>query len=186
MFFKDRDKQSTVAANVCSYSKLYRILGQIIEKIYQSNYSSAHNISYDAVLSNVVVEETHLGKWKAQLPLPLYIISRDELAAYVALPELPFSLSLVLTLRYLNARILLHRGIVESSFIQTQTAGGTECNGLDVYGKESVKITIESASDMIDMISNMTERQIPTFTTIWFLIYYGRLLKSEFTCSKSR
>ncbi|CAM1503364.1 Fc.00g081400.m01.CDS01 [Cosmosporella sp. VM-42] len=152
--------------------KLYRILGQIIDKVYQGNYRSAHENSYDAVLSNVIAQETHLGKWKAQLPRPLYIVSRDELAAHAVVPELSFSLSLMLTLRYLNARILLHRGIVESSFTQTQVSGGTGWNGLDVYGKQSIEMTVESASNIIDMVSSMTESQTPSLTTIWFLIYY--------------
>lgn len=152
---------------------MYRILGQIINHVYQGNYSNTHDISHDAVLARVINEETNLGKWKTELPSPLHIVSRDELAVNIGVPELPFSLSLVLTFRYLNARILLHRGIVESCFIQTQATGGAEWNGLNVYGKESIKITLESASDLIDMIFTMTEGQIPTFTTIWFLIYYG-------------
>ena len=79
------------------YRKLYQIVGEIIDKVYQKNIESDFNISTSHLFQLIVVIEPKLAMWKAELPPLLRIRSRAEIMQHLQDPSVFSSLSTVLT-----------------------------------------------------------------------------------------
>jgi len=87
-------------------------------------------------------------------------------------------LSAVITLRYLNTRILLHRPILARFLDHDDHKPGSaeEWAFLQQFGKSSLEVSILSALELIDIIHSVSECQHRMLTTWWFSIYYSEFL----------
>jgi hypothetical protein len=150
-------------------------VGEVIERIYQKNFGPSRIWQFSKLLSEVILCEDELDHWRASIPAPFQIIKSAQLVSSAASDRsLPFSLNLVLTLRYLNARILLHRAIIESFLRRKGNQEETEMTAVESFGKESLTISLSSSREMIELISEAQTQGLRILTTTWFMIYYGQ------------
>lgn len=115
-----------------------------------------------------------MNTWRAQLPAELRVKSKDEIMKCLNASSIFSHLSTVLTLRYLMARLLLHRPVV-SRFLDCKNEQGCFENSefLELFGGPNLKLALRSASEMIDIIFSLSEHQHLMLTTWWFSIYYS-------------
>ena len=118
--------------------------------------------------------ERRLSAWKSTSPPNLQIKSREDF--HTGDSEVDFSLNAVITLRYLNARILLHRPILSRFLDQNirepdQTG---EWGFLHQFAKGYVEVCMVSACEMIDIIYSLYETRHHMLTSWWFAIYYSK------------
>jgi hypothetical protein len=158
--------------------KIYQIIGDIIDQVYQKNIEREVIIPSPELFQRILSIERKLSAWKLQLPQNLQLRSTEDIFPDSA-DELLFSrLSAVITLRYLNARILVHRTMI-SRFLACNN-GSTpsdteEWNFLKHFGRSSLEISTISAVEMINIIHALSEAGHRMLTTWWFIIYYSRL-----------
>lgn len=155
--------------------KLYQIIGDIIDSIYQNNIGVDGGLSDPELIKRILLVEQALNTWKLQLPVDLRVTSKNEIMQFQG-DSPPFShLSTVLTLRYLMARLLLHRPVV-ARFLDHKKGQGSfeESEFLELFGGPGLKLGVRSASEMIDIVHSMSEHQHIMLTTWWFSIYYGQ------------
>ncbi|KAH7356200.1 fungal-specific transcription factor domain-containing protein [Pyrenochaeta sp. MPI-SDFR-AT-0127] len=179
-------------------SKLYVILGSVIEKVYENNISNNANITpFLRVLSKVLDVEQNLSTWVHELPPSLLPITALELEPLLGYDEsTAFRFRLILTLRYLNVRMLLHRSVL-FRLLEARTAISTALDqGFMLkasYG--SIETCVNTAVETLAIISQTTQRQhiIPIwwysiyFTFSSALVVYGTILgvqKCEFQCHR--
>ncbi|KAH8892187.1 hypothetical protein GQ53DRAFT_841035 [Thozetella sp. PMI_491] len=154
--------------------KLYRILGDIIEQVYQNNTEcDATAMSSSDVILRVLSIEKKLDMWKLGLAPNLQVNTQNELFE-LGVASIPSRLNAVVTLRYLNARILLHRPILERFLDHDRSKIGdpTDWAFLRRFGQGSLEVCIEAAAEMIDIIYSFSEIRHHLMTTWWFTIYY--------------
>ena len=154
-------------------------MGEIIDKVYQKNIESDYQISTSHLFQQIVSIEPKLASWKAELPPLLRVRTRAEILQHLQDPSVFSSLSTVLTLRYLNVRTLLHRAIL-TRFLDhggQKNGGGDEWSFLHEFGRTSLEVSVSSAAEMIEILYTMSEGRHRMFTTWWFSIYYGQLLR---------
>lgn len=90
-----------------------------------------------------------------------------------------YQLSAVITLRYLNARILLHRGVL-ARFLD-HDGSKEEWDFLKLFGRSSIEVSVIAASELIDIIHSVAECQHRMLTTWWFSIYYSKFSSSAYS-----
>ena len=153
-------------------------MGQIIERIYSQNLDN--NMKKPALdLFKAILEiEESLLEWKAGLPAEIQIISSTD--------EIPWRAKTqcycdnILSLRFLNARALLHRAVFAHLLLVTPTSPMSsrldkEAEMLRAFAPKSMEICLESAITTIKIISHGIIRgeDLPAW---WFSIYYGKEL----------
>ncbi|KAL3448201.1 fungal-specific transcription factor domain-containing protein [Aspergillus insuetus] len=104
--------QNSSASLYIESIKLYQLIGEIINDIYNNNVESDAHISNSDLLKRVISIEQRLDEWKLNLPPNLRVRSKEEVMHDLADPSVSINLSIVITMRYLIARILLHRPLI--------------------------------------------------------------------------
>ncbi|OQU95315.1 Fungal specific transcription factor domain-containing protein [Cladophialophora immunda] len=180
------DDQSAAPSTVCLFIatiQLYEVLGDIIKKLYGSNTDAGVQQTVPALLGTISQLEHKLEVWKQNLPPQLQQLPLEIQRTSPDLPTLAFApvfdrLSIILALRYLNARILLHRPILSACLRQKHPFGphkgpASEAHHSYLYefANISVKICERSAVEVIDIVCKAS-RQAGTLGTWWFSAYY--------------
>lgn len=158
--------------------KLYHIIGDIIDKVYQKNIESDTNISNSDLLLCILPIERRLSAWKSTLPPNLQVKSKEDLLQ-AGESKVDSSLNAVITLRYLNSRILLHRPILSRFLDQNIRKPDYTADGgfLHQFAKGNVEVCIVSACEMIDIIYSLYQARHHMLTSWWFAIYYSKWRK---------
>ncbi|OAL27971.1 hypothetical protein AYO22_03186 [Fonsecaea multimorphosa] len=163
--------------------QLYDVLGDIIKKLYGSNVDADVQQSVPALLGTISHLEHKLEVWKQNLPpqlqqLPLEIKATGSDSPSPAFAPVFDRLSVILTLRYLNTRILLHRPILSACLRQRYPFGAHEGPSPEAHGdflhefaNVSIDICERSAVEVIDIVCNAS-RQPGLLGTWWFTAYY--------------
>jgi len=156
----------------------------IIDASYGSNLSCDNdNNAFDTV-SHLFKIEQQLVEWKTLLPPPLTLRHAADIS--VALPSLGTIPSLlekfqvILTLRYHNVRILLHRPVL-LKFLSLVGRGNLdmdpqEINLLQQLGGNSVLICVQSSTEIIAIIHTIVASPHPRRMWLgawWFTLYYA-------------
>jgi hypothetical protein len=165
--------------------KLYLILGKVIEKIYESNIGSLSDaIELPRLLVDVLQVEQELSTFAESLPPPLRIVTAVELDAITNIRDAQaHRFRLILTVRLLNVRLLLHRRTL--SYILSHSNGSGDGN-TTIYplsmASSSLELCIEAAVETIAIISRTTQpdRLLPIW---WWSAYFGRCRISRITSS---
>ena len=101
----------------------------------------------------------------------------DDLVRALTGHPVASQLSAVITLRYLSARVLLHRAIVarflDHDIPKPGAGNAEEWVFLQNFGSSSLEICVQSATEIIVIIHSVTESQHRMLTTWWFSIYYS-------------
>jgi hypothetical protein len=158
-----------------TFRNLYSILGDIIREIYNQNVSSRRQLKPDQLFSKVLKLEQDLARWKQELPAELRLIKRENLQDK-QVQSLTFSrLPVVLTLRYLNVRVLLHRAVLAKILddIEALTSTSDESSFLNVMGHVYLRVCVDSAMEIIELTHAFSRRPdiLPAW---WFAAYFGK------------
>ncbi|KAF4453254.1 hypothetical protein FALBO_16028, partial [Fusarium albosuccineum] len=184
-----RPQASTVpsTASLILYTKLYLILGTIIENVYDNNIRKPLDSSQPHhTLIQILEAEKRLTQWKAELPPEMAQMTVSELDTLPAViePE-PYRFRVVLTLRFLHVRLLLHR-IMLSQLLDTSETNQNMTSPAELWrmGGASVDVCTEAAADAIAILSKTAQHQdlLPVwwysvyFTSSAALVIYGSIL----------
>ncbi|KIV90584.1 hypothetical protein PV10_07870 [Exophiala mesophila] len=160
--------------------KLYGIVAMILDEVYKNNMNGNDTISSLDVYHSIMLVESKLAAWRASVPpqlqsmIPFPVSSGMDTSVGFGQEQ---GLGMVLTLRYLHTRMLLHRQMI-SCFLRherTVKTGHSELPFLMEFGKSSLEVCLRSAVHIIDGLrSQFTNAgQLRSLTTSWFQIYYG-------------
>jgi hypothetical protein len=151
----------------------------VIEKIYESNIGSLSDaVELPRLLVDVLQVEQELSGFAESLPPPLRIVTAVELDSISDIRDAQaHRFRLILTVRLLNVRLLLHRRIL--SYILSHSSGNVDDRDT-LYplsmASSSLELCTEAAIETIAIISRTTQpdRLLPIW---WWSAYFCELLK---------
>lgn len=129
--------------------------------------------------------EQNLFTWERSLAQPLQLVSMSSLDE-MPQQQLPtdsqyFSLKfrVILTLRYLNLRVLLHRPVLVKFIIASRSSDrdSQDLKLLQQIGMNSMQICTESAMDIIDLVHRLVSEPGWKHSLLgawWFSLYYSK------------
>jgi hypothetical protein len=168
-------------------STLYKILHTVIELLYGNNIACSSSPNSADTIARVYQIENQLADWQTGLPHDLKLISLADLDFDRLPPEdeamseqwRRIRLRFVLTLRYANVRILLHRTVLvkflEGSEDPQDSQDTTLLHGV---GWNSIEIAKRSAKEIIRLVhlvvqSPVTSKKRGLLGAWWFSLYYS-------------
>ena len=139
------------------------------------------------MITKLYTIEGSLIDWESMLPGGLSIIQPNEVAQRLSQDEpaspshLALKLQMVLTLRYLNVRLLLHRAVLLRILRSNGEAGSVDHEAalLQHIGPNSTKTCLDSAVHTLDLVhatvtSPGSHKEV--LGAWWFSLYYSKLL----------
>jgi len=166
------------------YRKLYGILYTIIDQLYGQNLGYEDELSISNTISRLFPIEGSLVDWEGTLTGGLSIVQPNEVTQRLAQdepaspPHLALKLQMVLTLRYLNVRLLLHRAVL-LRVLGSRPAGFADHEAplLQHIGPSSTKTCLDSAVHTLDLVhatvtSPGSHKEV--LGAWWFSLYYSK------------
>ncbi|UKZ52537.1 hypothetical protein TrVGV298_006315 [Trichoderma virens] len=153
--------------------KLYSILGDVIADQYGLNLGCAPQPSISLMLESVIRLESKLLQWRRDLPLQLKARPWDS-SFIDSNQNIVFDrLSIILSLRYLNTRVLLHRQVLARFLEQINNGDRNSEEGIFLrqFGHGSFQVCLESASEIISIVHKMGKKP-SLLGAWWFSTYY--------------
>ncbi|RDL36434.1 uncharacterized protein BP5553_05786 [Venustampulla echinocandica] len=163
---------------------LYKIMWDVINASYGSNLGCDDSTNIFDTVSHLFKMEQQLVEWEASLPPPLALRQAADVSAAIpcsgGISPLLEKCQIILTLRHHNLRILLHRPILVK-FLSLVGRGNfdmdfQETNLLQQLGGNSVRICVESATEIIAIIHTIVTSPNPRRMWLgawWFSLYYA-------------
>ncbi|CAG9988603.1 unnamed protein product [Clonostachys byssicola] len=169
---EDGGGTSTAAFFVATIT-LYQILGDIIASQYDQNIGTSTHTSLSCLLENTIRLEGQLLAWKRVLPDTLSRRPWDVKSGDSGADAVFDKLSVILKLRYLNIRTLLHRPVLARYLEQLRVHGPdqNEMLWMQRFGQSYLEACIESASEIITIAHNLSDTP-STLGAWWFSTYY--------------
>ncbi len=186
---------------------LYRVLYTIVEQLYGNNLAcSSTSVTSSAVdtVARVYKIENQLSEWQRGLPPTLKLITADDIRSDALLPPeedaaeedwRQLRLRFILTLRYTNVRLLLHRpvlikflDIVDGAGSQQQSlsennsaSDRNDMSLLQQVGAANIQIAVRSAEEIIRLVHNALHSAAGRskwglLGAWWFSLYYCQLI----------
>lgn len=161
------------------YSTLYRIMWNIIDKLYDSNIAYSDN-SVISIATDILQIEDQLLEWQASLPPLLSLTNPAEIRN-----DNDFCLArrfrVILTLRHHNLRLLAHRRIFDIylASIERGRGYGAHESMLIQAGEGSKNVCLQTASELISIVNIITHSPQPKCGLLgawWFTLYYSENL----------
>jgi hypothetical protein len=139
-------------------------------------------------MSHIFSMEHQLLSWERSLPQPLQLVSTaslDQIPQQESSDSQYFSwkFRIILTLRYLNLRVLLHRPVLVK-FISASRSPDRDSQDLKLLqqiGMNSMQICTESAMEIIDIVHRVVSGpgwKQSLLGAWWFSLYYSKCLHS--------
>lgn len=165
-------------------SQVYHILWDIIEQLYGQNIGYEGHLSSNEIVTRVFILEQKLSAWEQDLHPDLRTLSYDQLTTMrgeiVATTDqhAAKTLRIVLTLRHLNIRLLLHRPIlmrVLDSFESFKE--NHDIQMLRHIGSHSLQVCMDTADAIISIVHTVVTSLDATRTSIgawWYTLYYSQ------------
>jgi hypothetical protein len=170
-------------------STLYKQLWNILDLLYGQNIGCDTPLSVSETVAHIFSMEQHLFTWERSLHPSLQLVSTTILNG-MPLDQTPpshqyfsWKFRVILTLRYLNLRVLLHRPVLVK-FIAASRYPDRDPQDLKILqqiGMNSMQIVTESAMEIIDIVSRVVLEpgwKQSLLGAWWFSLYY-----SKDTCS---
>lgn len=162
---------------------LFAVQDTILFDLYGQNFELKSTIPLPQMLEATIRLEQMLLKWKQSVPENLqrtpWITSTEESGVSSNHDTVFNRLSVILLLRYLNTRILLHRPIL-SAILQRIGHATTLVDDEDEYlqllecGARSVRICEQSAMEIVDIVHQTSHS--PALSAAWWMAaYYSQL-----------
>ncbi len=178
-------------------STLYRILYTIIDLLYGNNLACSFSSGSNAVdtVSRVYRIENQLEDWQRNLPLDMKLITTEDLAPSRLPPEDEAAaeawrllrLRFILTLRYTNIRILLHRTVVVKFLEPPETLDSDQdASLLQQICTINIQIATKSAKEIICLVhhavkASASRSKWDLLGAWWFSLYYSKNQSSLFS-----
>jgi Fungal specific transcription factor domain/Fungal Zn(2)-Cys(6) binuclear cluster domain len=166
--------------------KLYKIMSQSIKLLYGGNVGSNAQSDVFSNIAQLFSLEQQLAEWKGSLPPSLVLRESQDLSRFGG-GELPaYERSrVVLTLRYHNVRILVHR-LILVRFLDM--AGKDDLDeqqfaSFQQIGFNSVQTCMHAASEIINSVREVVHSTGFKRTLLgawWFTLYYGMFMLGFF------
>lgn len=163
--------------------KLYKVMWSIIDSLYGQNINCDQSSGVGDTIGRLFNTEHELIDWERALPRNLRIWSSqdvlDNTNDMVTNENVRNEnrLATILTLRYLNVRLLLHRPIL-IKFLDTSGKADEDCHELTLLqkiGSNSIQLSMQSAIDIISIVHtavHATGRKRELLGAWWFSLYY--------------
>ena len=157
----------------------------VIDSLYGQNIACEKETSTIEIVGQLYPIEQRLLEWKGSLPPSLWIVSPSMLSSDIDwLPNLGGvgqgqKLSTILTLRYLNLRLLLHRPILVKFFDyqNDMKSYNEEAMLLQQVGTSSIAQCNQLATEIISIVHSAI--RVPDSRELlgawWFTLYYSML-----------
>lgn len=161
--------------------KLFYILSDILHEVYQDNLSPGKSVSSLQIYQSIGSIEWKLQEWRRDLPTLLRIRKPAEMT--ITSPSQFDRLSIVLTLRYLFARLLLHRASLTRILDRLGSHTGAEnhnpADAGDFFQKSSIsslEACVASAVELVEIMHTLSSSGHRMLMSWWFSVYYGVIL----------
>ena len=167
-----------------SLRQLYKILFHIIDSLYGQNLDCGESLDVAQMVGPLFSGEHQLMDWERLLPSNLKTISSQQIVLksiekllqdddYIVL-----RLRTILTLRYLNLCLLLHRPIL-TKFLDV---GNSNINSPDLrllqqVGSNSLKVCVQSSIEIISIVHAAVQKTDGSRSLLgawWFALYYSK------------
>ena len=164
-------------AFLISSSSLYRVLGKVIVNCYHCNLEEVNKSSDMEFLRNVFQMEELLGDWARSLPSDLSLLSVEEVLS-IEPESIRGKLRTILSLRYHNVRVLLHRPVVVQ-YLAKWTSGPVTNSDIMLSNplrQHSVNACILSAAEIIQLVREIIFSPVSRRAMLgawWFTLYYS-------------
>lgn len=159
---------------------LYRLLHEILTILYGDNLGCEYPPGVYDVVSQALQLEHKLLAWQSGLPPILKPVTQDDILRHRSEEAVISKFQVVLTLRYLNIRILVHRPVLEEFLSEIERAdldGRRQDSVLRAIGFNSLSACMQSAIDVINVIAAIVcVDNGPRYLlgAWWFSSFYGR------------
>lgn len=161
--------------------KLFYILSDLLHEVYQDNLSPGQSLSSLQVYQNIGSIEWKLQEWRRDLPTLLRIRRPAEMT--ITSPSQFDRLGIVLTLRYLFARLLLHRASLTRLLDRLGNNMGAGnfnfADAGDFFQKSSIsslEACVASAIELVEIMYTLSSSGHRMLMSWWFSVYYGVIL----------
>ncbi|CAN9239827.1 unnamed protein product [Alternaria sp. RS040] len=155
---------------------LYKILGEVIEVLYENNLGCEASVNLFGIASSLLqFEQKYIG-WQHSLPASFSLIVPGA-QLLDGRGELNLRFRLILTLRFLNVRILTHRPMLSKylELIANPHSDMQQMAILKQIGVNSMRICINSAVEVIKLVREVLAPEEPRSHLLgawWFSLYY--------------
>ncbi|KAJ5373434.1 hypothetical protein N7517_005440 [Penicillium concentricum] len=162
---------------------LYKQLWNILELLYGQNIGCDGPLPVSETVAHIFSLEQHLFSWERSLIHPLQLISlanindlpHDQMSSNSQYLSLKFQV--ILTLRYLNLRVLLHRPILVKFITASRSPDRDpqDMRLLQQIGMNSLQICADSAMEIIDIVHRVLSEpgwKRNLLGAWWFSLYY--------------
>ena len=177
----------------------------VIDRLYGNNIACSSTSNAVSTISHVYQIESLLLEWQQKLHPELKLIAAENLDPGHLPPEADgnaeqwqrLRLRFILTLRYTNMRILLHRTILVKFLDGLNGAQDSQdASLLQQVGMDSIQIAIRSAKEIVRLIHHITQndghhKMRGLLGAWWFSLYYSMIpvpydLNSNTHCGSQR
>ncbi|EMD93153.1 hypothetical protein COCC4DRAFT_75864 [Bipolaris maydis ATCC 48331] len=155
---------------------LYRIMTDVLDVLYGSNLGCEDHTDVFEAASYLLRCEQKFFSWQRDLPKQISLIRLEDLEQE-ANDFRVMSLRIILTLRFLNLRILAHRPIL---CMYLESLGASQIDPLQLatlrqVGANSVQLCVQSATNIVKITSWALKHNSPHRNLLgawWFSLYY--------------
>lgn len=170
--------------------QLFKIQGDIITRLYMSNIESEPELHIPSILEHILAIEQQLVDWHQRLIPELRETPWDRVqqGTGINLRQSIFDrFSVIMMLRTLNTRLLLHRPVLVALFTRNPRAADTPPSPFKLeefftnLAYQSVSVSEKCAIDVVDILHKLKGQPLPW----WVSTYYSEFLSaiSEILCS---
>ncbi len=166
-----------------SNRELYRIMWRVIDSLYGGNIACDEPPTELDVVTRLFKIEQDLIEWQKHLPLNMGLRNSQDILAFDRGEDpLIERYRIILTLRYHNIRVLLHRPILVKflDISQEQPKKSQEPAFSQHLGFNSLRICIQSSEEIISMVYTLVTATAPAGSSQhgilgawWFSLYYS-------------
>ncbi|OLN94166.1 hypothetical protein CCHL11_07150 [Colletotrichum chlorophyti] len=157
---------------------LYEVTSAVIDELYESNIGSNMVIPLSKIVSTVIHIGQKLADWQTSLPLTMPLVEPNGVAnagdKYMLL-----KFRVVLTLRYHNLQVLLHRPIVDRCMqaLEGSPQSTQEIATLQQAWHLSRSVCLRSATAIIRLVeacklANDVQPECSMLGAWWFTLYF--------------
>ncbi|KAL4928070.1 putative C6 transcription factor [Aspergillus undulatus] len=160
--------------------RLYSITGNVIDHLYDGNLGSEEKIPNYELIARVLRMRHLLETWVAGLPFHISLLNSKDCSLQLGKDVGIDRFRLLLTLRYHNLRILIHRVVLVrlcDSIDDYHDGQGQEYDpmALQDIARSTTQISTESAAQIIDIVRFVVDSewlQPRRLGSWWFTLYY--------------
>lgn len=167
------------------YRKLYNVVGVILDRLYGQNLEYEDPLPSRDVITRIFEIEGSMLDWEQSVPSTLPTISGSQLAeslqehVITAIAEQRLKLRTILTLRFMNTRLLLHRPVLLRMLKNMSGSNNITSDNalLEQFGANSISASLLNATEIIELVRMATTSPLAAGKDVlgawWFTLYYS-------------